>query len=257
MVSFGTCITLGVALAYWILYAFSFLQPSSVAWRFPVIASLFLVLPALAIVIWMPESPRWLLLKAREDEAIRVLSALNELPEDHEDIRREILQIKNAVKHMAGTSMIGMFSNGDYRYLHRVALAVLLQVMQQFTGVNLFIQYLGAMFYNQLHYKAALSMALAGACSSWFFVASLLAVLAIDRFWGRRSLTIFGASGMCLCMIFLSIFDYIGDNGQEYGYKVMTAFLFVYCGCEYILKPTLVKYLTNSSLQSSRLVGKE
>lgn len=236
MVSFGTCITLGVAIAYWILYAFSFLQPSSVAWRFPVAFSLVFVLPALALISFMPESPRWLLLKAREDEAIRVLSALNEMPEDHEDIRREILQIKNAVKHMASTPSAGIFSNGEYRYLHRVALAVLLQVMQQFTGINLFIQYLGAMFFNQLHYGAAMSMLLAGACSTEFFIASLFAVLLIDRFWGRRSLTMFGASGMCLCMIILAIFDRIGDGGQEYGYKVMTAFLFLFCTCKFAVQ---------------------
>ena len=232
MVSFGTCITLGVTIAYWILYAFSWLQPSSIAWRFPIAFSLVFVLPALALVSFMPESPRWLLLKAREQEAIHVLSALNEIPEDHEDIRREILQIKHAVKHMAGTSASGVLSNGQYRYFHRVALAVVLQVMQQFTGVNIFIQYLGAMFFNQLHYGAATSMLLAGACSTEFFVASLVAVLLIDRFWGRRSLTIFGAFGMLLCMIFLAVFSYVGDQGSDYGFKVMTAFLFLYCACK-------------------------
>ena len=237
LVSFGTCITLGVAVAYWILYAFSFLQPSSVAWRFPIGFSLVFILPALALVSFMPESPRWLLLKAREQEAIEVLSALNELPEDHEDIRREILQIKNAVKHMAGAPTTGVFSNGEYRYLQRVALAVLLQVMQQFTGVNLFIQYLGAMFFNQLHYAPELSMLLAGCCSTTFFVASLFAVLLIDRLWGRRSLTMFGASGMLLCMIMLAIFNYLGNEGFAYGYHVMTGALFFYVCCKSIVTP--------------------
>lgn len=231
LVSFGSCITLGVAIAYWVVYAFAFTQPSSIAWRFPILFSLFFVLPALLIVIWMPESPRWLLLQAREKEAIRVLSALNELPEDHEDIRREILQIKYAVKHMASTSATGAFSNGEYRYLHRVLLAVLLQIMQQFTGVNLFIQYLGIMFWQQLHYRPFISMALAGACSTVFFIASLLAVILIDRYWGRRTLTIFGASGMLGCMIILTITAYIGDQGNDRGFLAMTAFLFLYVCC--------------------------
>lgn len=257
LVSFGTCITLGITIAYWIMYAFSWLQPSSIAWRFPIAFSLVFVLPALALVSFMPESPRWLLLKAREQEAIKVLSALNEMPEDHEDIRRELLQIKNAVKHMAGTSASGVFSNGEYRYFQRVALAVLLQIMQQFTGVNLFIQYLGAMFWNQLHFGPTRSLLLAGACSTEFFVASLFAVLLIDRFWGRRSLTIFGASGMLLCMIVLAVMNYIGNQGYPYGYHVMAAFLFLYCTCKFfVVSFKATEQVADCLSQSSRSAGK-
>ena len=256
LVSFGTCITLGVMIAYWVLYGLSFAQPNSVAWRFPIIFSLVFILPALVIVIFMPESPRWLILKAREQEAIHVLSALNELPEDHEDIRREVLQIKNAVKSMASTSASGVFSMGEYRYRHRVALAVLLQVMQQFTGVNLFIQYLGAMFYEQIYYGAAKSMLLAGVTSTIFFIASLGAVILIDRYWGRRSLTMFGASGMCLCMILLAIFNYVGNQGHAYGYDVMTAFVIVYVICKFPNSVSQIHMFANSRSQSSPSAGK-
>ena len=231
--SFGTCITFGVTIAYWIVYAFSFAQPNSVSWRFPIIfPGAIFILPALIIVFFMPESPRWLLLQAREQEAVRVLSALNEIPEDHEDIRREMLQIKNAVKHMASAPLSSAFTNGEYRYLQRVLLAVVLQVMQQWTGVNLFIQYLGAMFAVQLQFEAKLSMVLAAACSTEFFIVSVIAVMGIDRFWGRRTLTIFGASGMCLCMIMLAIMNYLALNkGMMVGFDVMAAFLFLYLTC--------------------------
>ena len=232
MVSFGTCITLGITLAYWIVYAFSFTQPSSTCWRTPIVFACLFTLPALAIISFMPESPRWLILQAREQEAIRVLSALNELPEDSEDIRREVLQIKNAVKHMASAPISWMFQNGDYRYLQRTLLAVLLQVMQQFTGINLFIQYLGGMFKNQLFFKSSTSLLLASACSTEFLLASVVTVIGIDRFWGRRSLTMFGAAGMTFCMIGLTVFNYLGLQGDNWAFNVMAAFLFLYNTCK-------------------------
>lgn len=76
------------------------------------------------MVVWLPESPRYLLLCAREKEAINVLSALEELPPDHEDVRREVLLIKNTVLRLAsGSSVSRMFSMGKERHLHRLLLA--------------------------------------------------------------------------------------------------------------------------------------
>ena len=229
MVSFGSCITLGLAISYWLVYGFAFSQPSAASWRAPIAFSLFFIVPPFLLMLLMPESPRWLMLQAREDSAKSTLSALNEMPEDSEDVRRELLQIKNAVVYMASQPASQIFSNGEYRYLHRTILAVLLQVMQQFTGVNLFMQYLGAMFANQLHYAPRLSMLLAACCSTEFFLASIVAVIGIDRFWGRRTLTMFGATGMCLCMVALAALNWAG-NTQRLGaaFKAMTAFLFLY-----------------------------
>lgn len=229
MVSFGACITLGLSIAYWLTYAFAFTQPSSTSWRAPIGFSLFFIVPPLILMALMPESPRWLMLQAREGEAISVLSAFNEMPEDSEDVRRELLQIKNAVVYMASQPASQMFSNKEYRYLHRTLLAVLLQVMQQFTGVNLFFQYLGSMFNNQLHFAPRLSMLLAACCSTEFFLASLVAVVGIDRFWGRRTLTMFGATGMCLCMIALTCLNWAGNTERmNTAYYAMAVFLFLY-----------------------------
>ena len=233
MVSFGACLTAGLALSYWFIYAFSFAQPSAVSWRAPIALSLIFIVPALLLISFLPESPRWLILQAREQEAISVLSALNEMPEDSEDVRREILQIKNAVIYMAKAPMTRVFSNGDYRYLHRTLLAIGLQIMQQFTGVNLFMQYLGGMFANQLHFDPRLSMLLAACSSTEFFLASFVAVIGIDRFWGRRTLTIFGSTGMCICMILLCALNWYGTAKKvTSAFYAMAAFLFLYNTCK-------------------------
>lgn len=124
MVSFGACITLGLTLAYWITFGFSYIHTLSVSWRFPIAFSIALLLPALLMVVFLPESPRYLLLCAREKEAVNVLSALEELPPEHEDVRREVLLIKNTVIKLAsGSSVTSMFSMGRERHFHRLVLA--------------------------------------------------------------------------------------------------------------------------------------
>lgn len=122
--SFGGCIALGLTLSYWLSFGFSYVETSSVAWRFPIAFSGVFILPALALVSFLPESPRYLLLCGKEREALNVLSALEELPADHEDVRREVLLIKHTVLKLAGGSSISaMFTMGKERNLHRVILA--------------------------------------------------------------------------------------------------------------------------------------
>ena len=75
MVSSGACIALGLALAYWIDFAFAWLAPSSASWR---VATAFQIVPAIlgmCLLVFLPESPRWLILTGREQAALQTLSA--------------------------------------------------------------------------------------------------------------------------------------------------------------------------------------
>jgi len=88
-----------------------------------------MLLPLL-IILYMPESPRFLTLCGREQEAKSVFSALNELSPDDEDVHRELLMVKHTLLHMASGGMQA-FTIGRCRYAHRTILAVALQIMQQ------------------------------------------------------------------------------------------------------------------------------
>jgi len=228
MVSSGAAITLGLTLAYWIDFGLAWAQPNTVSWRFPIAAQVIWVVPAIILLPFLPESPRWLILKGREQEALEVIAALNDQEPQAEDVRQEFLQIKDAIIQMAAGGMGSAFSQGEYRNLHRTLLAVLLQVMQQFTGINLFIQYLAEVFYTQAVLNQGggwLARLLAGCCTLVLFLASFVAVIGIDRFWGRRSLTMFGSSGMCLSMIILAIMKAINTRATN---DAFTAFVFIY-----------------------------
>lgn len=92
--------TVGILLAYWTAYGTSHIDgdqngQSHWAWRTPLIVQ---GVPAvvLAIGVWfMPFSPRWLINKGRDEEALRTLARLRNLPEDHSLIQVEFLEIKS------------------------------------------------------------------------------------------------------------------------------------------------------------------
>jgi Sugar (and other) transporter len=76
----GSIIVFGVMLSYWIDLGMSFTEPSQVSWRFPIAFQIVLALFILTFIPGLPESPRWLVLRGRDDEAMDVLCALSSLP---------------------------------------------------------------------------------------------------------------------------------------------------------------------------------
>ena len=54
----GALITLGICISYWLDFGFSYLEPSSVSWRFPIAFQFFFILILWFTVPWLPESPR-------------------------------------------------------------------------------------------------------------------------------------------------------------------------------------------------------
>ena len=200
----GAMITGGICLSYWIDFGFSFLNPSPVSWRFPIAFQIVLAVLILIFVMPLPESPRWLILKGQEEEAVYVLAALNDKPLDDPFIRNEIQAIKDTVIEASKGSFWDMFTTTEDRHLHRVILAYVNQVFQQISGINLITYYAAIVFETQIGLSGFLSRVLAAANGTEYFLASWIAVFTIERF-GRRQLMMFGSAGMSISMIILAI----------------------------------------------------
>nr|OQO17772.1 hypothetical protein B0A51_14846 [Rachicladosporium sp. CCFEE 5018] len=226
MITAGAFIAAGLSFSYWMGFAFGWLDPNSAAWRAPIAIQVIFILLTMSLMIWLPESPRWLILTGREEEAINVLSALNDIPKDSEQVHQEFLQIKDAVLEMSKGGFNTVFQMGDYRHVHRTVLAVTLQIFQQSTGVNLVTQFLALMLLQLYGFNGWQARLIAAGAGTEYFLASIVPVIGIDRFWGRRSLMMFGASGMSISMVILTIMLKL-DTTAAHG--VGTAFLFVYC----------------------------
>lgn len=229
MISAGAFVSAGYALSYWFTFAFAYLSTSSAAWRVPIAFQIVFALPAIGMLFALPESPRWLILTGREQEALTVLAALNDADVDDFETKDEFLQIKDAILIMAQGSTTSMFSNKERRGLHRVVLAYFVQVFQQGTGINLVLQYLSWIFLTRMSYSGWLARLLASCSATVYFLASFIVVVGIDRFWGRRSLMLFGAAGMSGCMVILTILQYLWwEHGMNAGRIAGTVFLFLF-----------------------------
>jgi MFS family permease len=90
---------LGIMLSFWIGYGSNYIggtgeSQSNLAWMLP---SIIQGVPAAILAIgiwWLPFSPRWLVKKGRDEEAINVLSKLRKLPADDNVLQLEYKEIK-------------------------------------------------------------------------------------------------------------------------------------------------------------------
>lgn len=220
----GAMITGGVCVSYWLDFGFSFLEPSSISWRFPMAFQIVFALILMAFILELPESPRWLILKGREDEAMSVISALADLPPDNHLVHVEFAEIKDTVIEMAAARWSDLFVMGPDRNFHRVVLGYVNQAFQQIGGINLITFYAATIYQSDIGLSGTTARILAAANGTEYFAASWIAVWTIEKF-GRRPLMLFGSAGCAGSMAILAGMNYLGGSVPGI---VSAVFLFVF-----------------------------
>ncbi|KAJ5797797.1 General substrate transporter [Penicillium pulvis] len=228
----GAMATCGVTISYWVDFGLMFADPNEVAWRFPISFQIVFAVIILAFVMFLPESPRWLIFKGREDEAREVLKSLlgDDTTEQLVDV--EFTNIKATVLEMSKGSFRDMFTMNEDRHFHRTILAYVNQMFQQISGINLITYYIPTLLENQIGLTSTVSRLISACNGTEYFMASVVAIFTIEKF-GRRTHMIFGSIGMSLSMVVLAISNRIctSNTGNDIGQKagiVQTVFLFVF-----------------------------
>ncbi|KAK9777836.1 putative General substrate transporter [Seiridium cardinale] len=205
----GALITCGIMISYWIDLGFSFAD-GSVAWRTPLAFQIVFCIFILAFVWGLPESPRWLILKGREDDAREVLAILADKDIHDKEVSNEFISIKDTVLEMNKGSFADLFTMGKDRNFHRTVLGYTNQMFQQISGINL-ITYYAPVIYSGLGMSSFLSRLLAALNGTEYFLASWPAVFLVERV-GRRKLMLFGAVGQASTMAILAGVNSQPDN---------------------------------------------
>jgi sugar porter (SP) family MFS transporter len=223
-------ITFGIMISFWINYGTNYIggttleTQSNAAWLVPICLQLAPAFVLFIGMLWMPFSPRWLVHHGREEEARRTLADLRELPEDHELIELEFLEIKaqsmfekrsiaEAFPHLReltawNTFKLQFVAIGALfktkAMFKRVIVATVTMFFQQWSGINAILYYAPSIF-GQLGLTGNTTSLLAtGVVGIVMFIATIPAVLYIDRV-GRKPVLAVGAIGMGLSHIIIAV----------------------------------------------------
>ncbi|TVY42320.1 MFS glucose transporter [Lachnellula subtilissima] len=186
----------------------------AISWRVPLALQL---IPAWILffgMFFLPFSPRWLMMKHRDDECIASLSKLRRLEPDNALLRAEYLEIKAAVMFDEETEAEYNAANkfGAWRalfagnMLKRLGIGCWLMIFQQFTGINAVLYYAPQIFATFGFTSVTTELLATGVTGILQIIFTLPAVLFLDKF-GRKSFLITGAVGMCICHVIVAALD--------------------------------------------------
>jgi len=141
-------------------------------------------------VFALPESPRWLMMRGRKDQATRVLTKLRGDPEvvkrEEEEIAEQ-LRIPQRGWHM-------FLQNKNFR--RSVGLGVLLQIVQQFTGMNV-VMYYAPRIFQDMGYHTQAQLWFTAIVGLTNVLATLIAIGLVDK-WGRKPILYTGFTIMAV-----------------------------------------------------------
>jgi len=147
----------------------------------------------LALLLFVPESPRWLFGKGREDQALKIFTRVAGAEHAAEELRR-IRQ--NAAEHVGGLGASALFSR-RMRFVMLIALTI--AFFQQITGINAVFYYLPTIFSQagggtNAAFKQAVIVGLVNLGMTF------VAIKWIDRL-GRKPLLVLGTAGMAVSLL--------------------------------------------------------
>lgn len=163
-------------------------------------------------LLFVPESPRWLVEKKQTSRAMRILTRIN----GEAEANREFEEIQQTLKTSQG-KLVELLRPGMFKIL---MIGIMLAVFQQVTGINVVMYYAPAIFKSAGfgNDSALLQTALMGMVNLTFAVISMFFV---DKL-GRKPLMVIGSIGMSIAMTLLAL-TFI--SGHAKGYFVLVCIM--------------------------------
>lgn len=174
------------------------------------------------IIFFIPESPRWLILKGKEEKATNILERI------YSSSKEALFQLTET------KSVLSSESKSEWKLLLQpgirkaVIIGVCIAVLGQFMGVNAVLYYGPSIFENA---------GLSGGDSLFYQVlvglvntlTTVLALVIIDKV-GRKKLVYYGVSGMVISLVLIATYFIYGESWGISSIFLLIFFLFyVFC----------------------------
>ena len=182
-------------------------------------------LPALLffiIIFFIPESPRWLIVRGKELKAVNILEKIyNSITE----AKSQLNETKSVLTSETKSEWSLLMKPGIFK---AVIIGVCIAILGQFMGVNAVLYYGPSIFENA---------GLSGGDSLFYQVlvglvntlTTVLALVIIDKV-GRKKLVYYGVSGMVVSLILIGLYFLFGDSLGVSSLFLLIFFLFyVFC----------------------------
>ncbi len=167
-------------------------------WSELVPAGLFLVL-----LFFVPKSPRWLMMKGKEDEAENILTRIHGA-----DVAAvEVKEIKESIVKESTMVKASIFAKSLFPI---VIIGTVLSVLQQFTGINAVLYYGADIFEQALGFGQEDILAQQILLATVNLLFTFVAMFTVDKL-GRKPLLIIGGFGMLIGFLMMGLTLYFSD----------------------------------------------
>ncbi len=168
-------------------------------WRYMFLSGVIPAIIFLVLLLFVPETPRFLVMKGKEKKALEVLKKIS--GEDTAD--STLKEIKDSLHETSAPWM-------SYGFLV-IFIGIALSVFQQFVGINVVLYYAGNIFRNMgaSTNSSLMQTIIVGIINLTFTV---VAIFTVDRF-GRKPLMLIGAIVMACSMFALGFTFYFNNVG--------------------------------------------
>lgn len=218
--------------AGWTTYGTNLHINNSWAWRIPTVVQAGLPGVAMCLVLFFPETPRWLISKDRTEEALAVLAKYHgEGDPNHPIVQLQYHEIREQASLHATESPWW-----DYRELantraarYRLAMVIMIAFFGQWSGNNVVSYFMPQMIKSAGIDNTNTQLLLNAINPIFSMIAAMIGASMLDRL-GRRFMMMCSLGGSLFFYVLLTAFSAQSENNKDLAYGVIVSiYLFGIC----------------------------